>query len=77
MFNWHRSYDDGIWLNEGKGNIELVRRLQVHPWIIDPFDDPDYEQVEKPKHRELCVDGVLRWNSEIEKFRQSGELIMQ
>ena len=77
MFNWHRSYDDGIWLDEGKGDVELVRRLQMHPWIIDPFDSLENESVEEPKHRELCVDGVLRWNSEVEKFRQSGEFIIR
>lgn len=77
MFNWHRSDDDGIWLDEGKGDAELVRRLQRHPWIIDPFDSVDGEPVEEPKHRQLCVDDILRWNSEVEKFRQSGEFIIR
>lgn len=68
MFNWHRSYDDGIWLDEGKGDVELARRLQRHPWIIDPFDSLENEPVEEPKHQQLCVDSILRWNSEVENF---------
>ncbi|RAH48639.1 uncharacterized protein BO95DRAFT_471552 [Aspergillus brunneoviolaceus CBS 621.78] len=31
LFNWHRGYDDGIWLDDGKANIESVRQLQMHP----------------------------------------------
>lgn len=49
----------------------------MHPWIIDPFDSLEDEPVKEPKQRELCVDGILRWNDEVEKLRQSGELIMQ
>ncbi|KAE8410183.1 hypothetical protein BDV36DRAFT_302996 [Aspergillus pseudocaelatus] len=72
LFNWHRSYDDGIWLDDGQGDIEFVRRLQVHPWIIDQFDSQEDEPVEKPKHRDLCVDRILRWNSEVEEYKQAG-----
>ena len=49
----------------------------MHPWIIDPFDSLEDELVKEPTHRELCVDAILRWNDEVEKLRQSGELIMQ
>ncbi|KAB8277950.1 hypothetical protein BDV30DRAFT_223285 [Aspergillus minisclerotigenes] len=38
LFNWHRHYDDGLWLDDGKSDIGLIRRLQQHPWIVDPFD---------------------------------------
>ncbi|KAE8373038.1 hypothetical protein BDV26DRAFT_301345 [Aspergillus bertholletiae] len=72
LFNWHRSYDDGIWLDDGNGDIEFVRRLQRHPWIIDPFDSQEDEPVEEPKQHELCVERILRWNSEVEQYRQAG-----
>lgn len=41
----------------------------MHPWIIDPFDSQD-EPVEEPKHHELCAERILRWNGEVEKYRQ-------
>ncbi|KAB8259396.1 hypothetical protein BDV32DRAFT_159308 [Aspergillus pseudonomiae] len=63
LFNWHRSYDDGIWLDDGQGDIEIIRRLQMHAWIIDPFDNGDDDPVEEPKHRELSVERILRWNN--------------
>ncbi|QRD89253.1 hypothetical protein F9C07_2219557 [Aspergillus flavus] len=66
LFNWHRSYDDGIWLDDGQRDIESVRQVQKHPWIIDPFDSPDDEPVEEPKHHELCVERILQWNSEVQ-----------
>ncbi|PIG88745.1 hypothetical protein AARAC_000503 [Aspergillus arachidicola] len=71
LFNWHRSYDDGIWLDDGQRDTESVRQLQIHPWIIDPFDSPDDEPVDEPKHHELCVERILQWNNEVEKCRQA------
>ncbi|KAL4893332.1 hypothetical protein BDV59DRAFT_207821 [Aspergillus ambiguus] len=71
LFNWHRSYDDGIWLDDGTGDIEFIRQLQNHPWIDDPFfksqgDDP----VEERKHCEISADSILQWDDDVEKFRQ-------
>ncbi|OJJ96597.1 hypothetical protein ASPACDRAFT_54470 [Aspergillus aculeatus ATCC 16872] len=66
LFNWHRGYDDGIWLDDGKANIEGVRRLQMHPWIIDQFDDQGDEPVEEPIHRGVSVERILRWKDEVE-----------
>ncbi|KNG90611.1 hypothetical protein ANOM_001329 [Aspergillus nomiae NRRL 13137] len=63
LFNWQRSYDDGIWLDDGRGDIEFIRRLQIHAWIIDPFDNGDDDPVEEPRHRELSVERILRWNT--------------
>ncbi|KAI9037334.1 uncharacterized protein KD926_000621 [Aspergillus affinis] len=37
LFNWHRGYDNGLWLDEGDGDVELIRKLQTHAWIIDPY----------------------------------------
>ncbi|KAE8331401.1 hypothetical protein BDV39DRAFT_189813 [Aspergillus sergii] len=54
LSNWHRSYDDGIWLDDGQRDIES-------------FDSPDDEPVEEPKHHELCVERILQWNNEVEK----------
>ncbi|PLB50915.1 hypothetical protein P170DRAFT_493067 [Aspergillus steynii IBT 23096] len=68
LFNWHRDYDDGIWLDDGSGDIGLIRRLQAHAWISDPFGDSiGDEPVEEPTHRELCTESVLRWISDVEK----------
>ncbi|KAJ5943168.1 hypothetical protein N7516_003336 [Penicillium verrucosum] len=73
LFNWHRSYDDGIWLDEGSEDVELVRELQKHPWIVDPFDSLENEPVEETKHRKVCFEAISRWNSEVERFRLLGE----
>ena len=74
MFNWHRSYDDGIWLDEGKGDVELVCCLQMHPWIIDPFDSLENESVEEPKTVSFVLmvfcDGIVRSKS----FNSQGNL---
>ncbi|RAH72565.1 uncharacterized protein BO66DRAFT_26040 [Aspergillus aculeatinus CBS 121060] len=72
LFNWHRGYDDGIWLDDGKANIESVRRLQMHPWIIDQFDDRGDEPVEEPRHRGVSVERILRWNQEVQEYRRAG-----
>ncbi|KAE8368153.1 hypothetical protein BDV27DRAFT_168509 [Aspergillus caelatus] len=72
LFNWHRDYDDGIWLDDGQRDIEFVRRLQMHPWIIDPFDSQDDEPVEEPKCHDHCVERILQWNREVEKYRRAG-----
>ncbi|KAE8151315.1 hypothetical protein BDV25DRAFT_128842 [Aspergillus avenaceus] len=66
LFNWHRSYDDGIWLDDGQGDIELIRRLQMHPWIIDPFESDEDEPVEESKPREICIERILQWKGEVE-----------
>ncbi|PYH51301.1 uncharacterized protein BO96DRAFT_439092 [Aspergillus niger CBS 101883] len=67
LFNWHRSYDDGIWLDDGTGDIEMVRRLQQQPWIVDQFFRSELDNVvEEPKHRELSVENILRWINETE-----------
>ncbi|PYH82505.1 hypothetical protein BO82DRAFT_364213 [Aspergillus uvarum CBS 121591] len=69
LSNWHSGYDDGIWLDDGHGDIENVRRLQMHPWIIDQFDNQDNEPVEEAKDRGLSVESILQWNEEVEKYR--------
>ncbi|PYH69291.1 uncharacterized protein BO88DRAFT_443893 [Aspergillus vadensis CBS 113365] len=70
LFNWHRSYDDGLWLDDGTGDIETIRQFQQHQWIIDPFleselDDP----IEEPKDREPGVESILWWIDEAENHR--------
>ncbi|RAH62666.1 hypothetical protein BO85DRAFT_386175 [Aspergillus piperis CBS 112811] len=70
LFNWHRSYDDGIWLDDGTGDIETIRRLQQHQWIIDPFAGSELDDlVEEPKDRELSFESILRWMDEAENHR--------
>ncbi|GFN21155.1 uncharacterized protein AtWU_10964 [Aspergillus tubingensis] len=70
LFNWHRSYDDGIWLDDGTGDIETIRRIQQHQWIIDPFSASELDDlVEEPKDRELSFESILRWIDEAENHR--------
>ncbi|PYI21877.1 hypothetical protein BO99DRAFT_327433 [Aspergillus violaceofuscus CBS 115571] len=66
LFNWHRGYDDGIWLDDGQVDIKNVRRLQMHPWIIDQFDDRGDEPVDEPTHRGVSVERILRWRDGVE-----------
>ncbi|RAL04240.1 uncharacterized protein BO80DRAFT_400647 [Aspergillus ibericus CBS 121593] len=68
LFNWHRGYDDGIWLDDGSGDVDAIRRRQRHAWMVDPFDDDSDEEVEETKHRELDVEGISRWKGEVERF---------
>ncbi|KAJ5608704.1 hypothetical protein N7528_009271 [Penicillium herquei] len=41
LFNWHNRRDDGLWLEERNISIDDVRRIHLHPWIKDIFDDGD------------------------------------
>lgn len=62
LFNWHRHYDDGLWLDDGTGDIALIRRLQRHPWIIDPFDiDNEPESPDDYTCIRSHTGGVLDW----------------
>lgn len=77
MFNWHRSYDDGIWLYDGTEDIDFVRRLQKHPWIVDPFfDSQESDPVEEPKIESFSAENIMRWDDEVEKYRQLGESVI-
>lgn len=70
LFNWHRSYDDGIWLDDGTGDIETIRRIQQHQWMIDPFSASELDDlVEEPKDHELSFESILRWIDEAENHR--------
>ncbi|GLB01873.1 hypothetical protein AtubIFM57258_000283 [Aspergillus tubingensis] len=63
-------YDDGIWLDDGTGDIETIRRIQQHQWIIDPFSASELDDlVEEPKDRELSFESILRWIDEAENHR--------
>ncbi|KAI9933960.1 hypothetical protein MW887_005032 [Aspergillus wentii] len=64
LFNWHRYYDDGLWLDDGTHNIEHIRHLLQHPWIVDPFDDDEsipLDKVERPNPRE----SILEWIAQV------------
>lgn len=60
LFNWHRSYDDGIWLDDGTRDVDQIRQLQGHPWIIDPFHETDEAEAAETKPREISVGNILR-----------------
>lgn len=75
LFNWHRSYDDGIWLDDGTRGKDQIRQLQSHPWIVDPFHETDGDEAVETKSREVSVESILRWNRDVQQHRQSGETI--
>ncbi|KAJ5115682.1 hypothetical protein N7456_000030 [Penicillium angulare] len=68
LYNWHRLFDDGIWLDGGTTSVEEVRLIQQHPWIRDPFqfsdqDDPPTEAKEKSLDRQDILKWLLECNS--------------
>jgi hypothetical protein len=73
LFNWHRSDDDGLWLDDGNEDIEAIRRVQLHPWIVDPWDGYS-ESDEGSQHPEVHRETILEWNAEVENHRQSAEI---
>jgi hypothetical protein len=76
LFNWHRSYDDGIWLDDGSRDINQIRQLQHHAWIVDPFRETEHDEViTETESREPNVEGILLWNNDVQRCRQSGELV--
>ncbi|EKV16295.1 hypothetical protein Pdw03_6463 [Penicillium digitatum] len=69
LFNWHRHYDDGLWLDDGTSKIEDIRRLQRHPWIVDPFHDADRDDPLKEDNQ--CspdLGHILNWHAEVQKY---------
>jgi hypothetical protein len=77
LFNWYRTYDNGIWLDDGTGRqgIETIRRLQRHPWIVDPFDDGGkHDPLEERKYCEVPRERILEWNSEVNIYRDLREM---
>ncbi|PYI06444.1 hypothetical protein BO78DRAFT_315352 [Aspergillus sclerotiicarbonarius CBS 121057] len=72
LFNWHRDYDDGIWLDDGTKSIEAVRRMQVHPWIVNPFEDNgQHDPVEQEdKDPQDHTESILNWYTEVERCQE-------
>jgi hypothetical protein len=60
--NWHRSYDDGLWLGDGTQDVGKIRRLHSHPWIVDPFnDDGSNELIDEDTGLKDDPVKVLKW----------------
>ncbi|PWY87336.1 hypothetical protein BO94DRAFT_465922 [Aspergillus sclerotioniger CBS 115572] len=72
LFNWHRDYDDGIWLDDGTKSIEAVRQMQVHLWIVNPFDDNgQHDPVEEEdKDHQVHTESILDWYAEVERCQE-------
>ncbi|OJJ87839.1 uncharacterized protein ASPGLDRAFT_22649 [Aspergillus glaucus CBS 516.65] len=64
--------DGGLWLDDGSADIEIIRRLQMHPWI-DPWNDDD-SPIEEAKIQEPCRETISQWCAEIQEHRTSGEI---
>lgn len=67
LYNWHRCYDDGLWLDDGNTDLAQVRLFQQHPWIVEPsrFADQDDPTVEEKKEC-LNKQAILKWAAEIQ-----------
>ena len=68
LFNWHRYNEDGLWLDDGTtGNVEVIRKLQQHPWIVDPFDDGGQsDPLNEKRHSKLDRKSILEWTAKVE-----------
>lgn len=69
LFNWHSVYEGGLWLEDGTAtwNVEAVRKLQQHPWIVDPFEDGgEVELIDEEKQSRLDMESVLEWAKSVE-----------
>ncbi|PLN84980.1 hypothetical protein BDW42DRAFT_198856 [Aspergillus taichungensis] len=76
LFNWHRSYDDGIWLDDGTRDIDQIRQLQNHAWIVDQFQESERDEaIKETGFRELNVEGILWWNNNVQECRRSEDFI--
>lgn len=66
-----------MWLDDGTRDIEGIRQLLQHPWIVDQFNDGYLSgSFEDKDEREPDVrrGSILRWSAEVEKFCSSLEL---
>ncbi|PYI00192.1 hypothetical protein BO71DRAFT_341601 [Aspergillus ellipticus CBS 707.79] len=71
LFNWHRHYDDGLWLDDGTCDIQFIRHLQQHPWIVDPFDDDDDDECDpsgEGEHPRSRNKRVSEWNAQVVQY---------
>lgn len=64
LFYWHRNNEEGLWLADGtEENLEVVRRLQSHPWISydtdDECDGGEDEESEKDAPDTAKIEGWL------------------
>ncbi|PGH05001.1 hypothetical protein AJ80_08428 [Polytolypa hystricis UAMH7299] len=75
LFNWHRHNDGGLWLDDRTRDIEGIRQLQRHAWIIDPFDDGGrYDSVKKDEDKpDIDLESISQWIAEFEASRPSIE----
>lgn len=73
LFNWHRQHDDGLWLHDGiTTDVEVIRRLQQHPWIVDPFGTSG--QSDLPVDCTLAEgdrERILEWTAEVARYQAS------
>lgn len=73
LFNWQRSYDDGLWLEDGiaTGSIETTRKLQQHQWIVDPFDDGgNSDPVDAETQSQLDRKRILKWIKSVKHIEE-------
>ena len=67
IFYWHSNNEEGsLWLDDGtEDNVEVIKKLQSHPWISTSWDDEDDEQEnvqdEKTDQDTLGEEKVKAW----------------
>ncbi|RAK71715.1 uncharacterized protein BO72DRAFT_441329 [Aspergillus fijiensis CBS 313.89] len=65
LFCWQRHHEGAIWLDNGLGDLDAIRRMQVHPWIKEPWNNDDFP-ISKPQHKELDLERILKWRDAVE-----------
>ncbi|PYI20565.1 hypothetical protein BO99DRAFT_107775 [Aspergillus violaceofuscus CBS 115571] len=65
LFCWQRHHEGAIWLDDGSGDVDAIRRMQIHPWIKDPWNNGDFP-VSEPQHKELDLGRILKWRDTVE-----------
>ncbi|RAH48119.1 uncharacterized protein BO95DRAFT_480502 [Aspergillus brunneoviolaceus CBS 621.78] len=65
LFCWQRHHEGAIWLDDGAGDVDAIRCMQIHPWIKDPWNNNDFP-VSEPEHKELDLEKILKWRDAVE-----------
>ncbi|RAL15573.1 uncharacterized protein BO97DRAFT_312849, partial [Aspergillus homomorphus CBS 101889] len=64
LFSWQRLCEGAIWLDDGAGDIDKIRRMQIHPWIKSRWNT-DGGTPEETEHKELDIDRILQWKDKV------------
>lgn len=74
LFTWHKNNEEGLWLDDGmEDDIEMVRKLQFHPWIHYSWPDveDDDSEGEKSDKDGPDEDTIQDWVVNVEASRRT------